>query len=358
MRQVTDGKVGDRLERRAGGRRWSSRRPCSRCSAIAASLRVDDAVLDYAVRIVRATRTWAGVVAGAGPRGGIALVRAARAAALHRGPRLRHARRREAHGAAGLRHRVTPAPELEIEGRDTDAILKGCSRKSRRRGSDACCPSSRLLLGRAGAGGDRRRRIDLPRVPGRRGPRSRAGLALLALLDLLAGLRMPAPAVVRRVPGSLALGVRSEVALRVAKPARSATAHGPARPPSAERRGRRPAAALYARAAANGASSPTRCGRWRAARRSSGRPSCASFRRSGCGRSAAELDRRARCASIRTSRAGEVHAARHRQPPVADRRAAGAAARRGHGVPPAARVPPGRHAARHRLEGDLAHCSA
>ena len=54
-------------------------------------------------------------------------------------------------------------------------------------------------------------------------------------------------------------------------------------------------------------------------------------------------------------RAGEVHAARHRQPPVADRRAAGAPPRRGHGIPPAARVPPGRLAARHRLEGDLAH---
>jgi uncharacterized protein (DUF58 family) len=43
-----------------------------------------------------------------------------------------------------------------------------------------------------------------------------AGFALLALLDLYAGLKMPAPALVRRVPGSLALGVRSEVALRVA----------------------------------------------------------------------------------------------------------------------------------------------
>ena len=38
-----------------------------------------------------------------------------------------------------------------------------------------------------------------------------AGFALLALLDLYAGLKMPAPALVRRVPGSLALGVRSEV---------------------------------------------------------------------------------------------------------------------------------------------------
>ena len=41
----------------------------------AASLALDDAVLDYVVRIVRATRTWSGVAAGAGPRGSIALIR-------------------------------------------------------------------------------------------------------------------------------------------------------------------------------------------------------------------------------------------------------------------------------------------
>src|SRR5918999_5395300 len=43
-----------------------------------------------------------------------------------------------------------------------------------------------------------------------------AGALLLALLDAFAGLRLAAPALARRVPGSLALGVRSEVRLRVA----------------------------------------------------------------------------------------------------------------------------------------------
>jgi uncharacterized protein (DUF58 family) len=46
-----------------------------------------------------------------------------------------------------------------------------------------------------------------------------AGFLILALLDAFAGLRLPAPALVRRVPGSLALGVRSEVRLRVANAA-------------------------------------------------------------------------------------------------------------------------------------------
>ncbi len=47
-----------------------------------------------------------------------------------------------------------------------------------------------------------------------------AGFLALAALDALAGLRLQAPAVVRNVPGSLALGVRAEVRLRVAAASR------------------------------------------------------------------------------------------------------------------------------------------
>ena len=46
-----------------------------------------------------------------------------------------------------------------------------------------------------------------------------AAFLVLALLDAFAGLRLPAPALARRVPGSLALGVRSEVRVRVANAA-------------------------------------------------------------------------------------------------------------------------------------------
>jgi len=46
-----------------------------------------------------------------------------------------------------------------------------------------------------------------------------SGFLLLAMLDAFAGLRLPAPAAARLVPGSLALGVRSEVRLRVANAA-------------------------------------------------------------------------------------------------------------------------------------------
>jgi uncharacterized protein (DUF58 family) len=46
-----------------------------------------------------------------------------------------------------------------------------------------------------------------------------AGFALLAALDAFAGRRLPSPALARQVPGSLALGVHSEVRLRVANAA-------------------------------------------------------------------------------------------------------------------------------------------
>jgi len=52
---------------------------------IIARQRVDEQVLDYAVRIVRATRETAGLALGAGSRGAIALVRGARAVALLEG---------------------------------------------------------------------------------------------------------------------------------------------------------------------------------------------------------------------------------------------------------------------------------
>jgi MoxR-like ATPase len=49
-----------------------------------AQVTVDPVVLDYAVRLARATRTWPGIALGAGPRGSLALVRAARANACCR----------------------------------------------------------------------------------------------------------------------------------------------------------------------------------------------------------------------------------------------------------------------------------
>jgi MoxR-like ATPase len=90
----------------------------------AASIHVDDAVFDYAVRIVRATRNWSGVATGAGPRGGIALVRAARSTALMAGRDFVTPDDIKKVAPPALRHRITLAPELEIEGHATDSVLE------------------------------------------------------------------------------------------------------------------------------------------------------------------------------------------------------------------------------------------
>jgi len=128
VRQVTDGKVGDRLNVEQVSTLLKPNTVVL-LQQIAASSRVDDAVLDYAIRLVRATRTWAGVVAGAGPRGGISLVRAARAAALLEGRDFVTPDDVKRMALPALRHRISPSPELELEGRDTDGILKGLLEK-------------------------------------------------------------------------------------------------------------------------------------------------------------------------------------------------------------------------------------
>ncbi len=128
VRQVTDGKVGDRLNVEQVA---SLVKPSTvvTLQAIAAQLRTDDAVLDYAIRLVRATRSWAGVAAGAGPRGGISLLRAARGAALLDGRDYVTPDDVKRMALPALRHRIRPSPELELEGRDADAILKGLLEK-------------------------------------------------------------------------------------------------------------------------------------------------------------------------------------------------------------------------------------
>ena len=91
---------------------------------IASDLPVDDQVLDYAVRLVRSTRTWPGLLAGAGPRASIALIRGARARALLHGANFVTPDDVKACVAAVLRHRVRLAPHLDIEGVAVDQVLK------------------------------------------------------------------------------------------------------------------------------------------------------------------------------------------------------------------------------------------
>ena len=84
---------------------------------------VDERVLDYAVKIVRSTRDNHGFSMGAGPRGSIALVRAARGAALLEGRAFVTPDDIKRIALPALRHRVTISPEAEIEGFTPDSLL-------------------------------------------------------------------------------------------------------------------------------------------------------------------------------------------------------------------------------------------
>jgi MoxR-like ATPase len=90
---------------------------------VVSTLLVDEKVYNYAVAITRTTRQWPGVAVGAGPRGGIALIRAARAQALLAGRDFVTPDDVKQIATPCLRHRLSLSPELEIEGHSNDAIL-------------------------------------------------------------------------------------------------------------------------------------------------------------------------------------------------------------------------------------------
>ncbi|MCB9795765.1 MAG: MoxR family ATPase [Alphaproteobacteria bacterium] len=122
VRMVTTGRIGDTLNVSqvqqiidpAGARALQQR---------VATVLVDDRIMGYAVRLVRTTRSWQGLSIGAGTRGAISLVRAARGFAVleERDFVIPDDVKRAALPA--LRHRVRVAPELEIEGLSVDQVL-------------------------------------------------------------------------------------------------------------------------------------------------------------------------------------------------------------------------------------------
>ncbi|MBD9370583.1 MoxR family ATPase [Xanthomonas sp. XNM01] len=89
-----------------------------------AMIAVDPAVVDYAVRIAVATRSWPGIALGAGPRGSIALVRAARAQAVLGGRDFVTPDDVREIATPALRHRIMLAPELQIDGQSPDDVLR------------------------------------------------------------------------------------------------------------------------------------------------------------------------------------------------------------------------------------------
>jgi len=122
-RHVTEGRVGDALPLELV-RVVATPEDIALLQAAAAALTVDERVREYAVRVVRATREAPGVAIGAGPRGAIALVRAARAIALLEARTfvvpddVKHAAR------PVLRHRILLSPEAELEARTADGVVE------------------------------------------------------------------------------------------------------------------------------------------------------------------------------------------------------------------------------------------
>jgi MoxR-like ATPase len=114
--RTTSGQPGDQLP-------LSNVKPCLNerevlhLQQIAAHQRVDERVVDYAVRIVRATRSWPGLALGSGPRGAIALVRAARVVALLDGRDYVTPDDIKRIALPALRHRVALTPDALLEGR-------------------------------------------------------------------------------------------------------------------------------------------------------------------------------------------------------------------------------------------------
>jgi MoxR-like ATPase len=91
--------------------------------AATAAVTLADAVIDYIVRLVRATRDSGDLVSGASPRAAVLLAGAARARAAIEGRDYVVPDDVKALATAVLRHRLLLSPAAEIEGRAVEAIV-------------------------------------------------------------------------------------------------------------------------------------------------------------------------------------------------------------------------------------------
>ena len=91
---------------------------------LTSSLLIDRQVVEYAVRIIRATRDFPGISIGAGPRGAISLIRVAKAAALLAGRSFVTPDDIKSMAVPCLTHRISLTPELEIEGKTKKQVLE------------------------------------------------------------------------------------------------------------------------------------------------------------------------------------------------------------------------------------------
>jgi MoxR-like ATPase len=122
VKRVTSGKIGDKLDISKVLKVLTPERVLE-LQNIATELEMDEQIVEYAVRIVRATRNWNGIEIGAGPRGSISLLRAARAQALLSGHHFVTPDDIKTIAPAVLRHRLVLTADYEIEGYTKDHVL-------------------------------------------------------------------------------------------------------------------------------------------------------------------------------------------------------------------------------------------
>ncbi|MDX1804523.1 MAG: MoxR family ATPase, partial [Alcanivorax sp.] len=122
VKMVLDGTIAASLE-------VDSLTPVADADAIAAlkqltgTVLLDPQVLDYALRLVRTTRDFPGLVHGASPRASIALARAARAQALFEGRDFVTPDDVQQVAKPVLRHRIQLSADAEIEGQSPESVL-------------------------------------------------------------------------------------------------------------------------------------------------------------------------------------------------------------------------------------------
>ena len=85
---------------------------------------VDSSLIKYAVALVQSTRQFHGISMGAGPRGSIALISAAKAEALQNGRDYVIPDDIIAMALPVLRHRIALTPDMELEQYTPDDVLK------------------------------------------------------------------------------------------------------------------------------------------------------------------------------------------------------------------------------------------
>jgi MoxR-like ATPase len=95
-----------------------------RLRAVTNAIRVDDTVMEYALRLIRQSRTFPSLTLGASPRAAIMLLQAAKALSLLRGKDYVTPDEIQLMALPVLRHRIRLTPEAEIEGLTPDSCIQ------------------------------------------------------------------------------------------------------------------------------------------------------------------------------------------------------------------------------------------